>query len=179
MRQTLVLTKSFLPVQILPFHRALRLLMLGKAELINEYDWSITTSSGEVRMPSVVRLTDSFKRSDAKRPVRFSREGVIERDNQTCQYCGKKFPLKELTLEHVVPRAQGGKTEWTNIVAACGPCNTRKADRTPRQAGMRLIKEPVVPSSRKSRFKLHLKGTVPEQWRSFCYWNEELSQDAV
>jgi len=91
----------------------------------------------------VVRLKKPV--STFKKGVKFSRVNVLTRDNFTCCYCGKKLPAKDLNYDHVVPRKQGGKTVWDNIVASCYPCNDKKAGRTPQQAGMKLLRKPHRP----------------------------------
>jgi hypothetical protein len=96
-------------------------------------------------LPAVVRLVKPV--SLFKKGVKFSRINVFTRDHFTCQYCGSRKAMKDLNYDHVVPRIQGGKTVWENIVTCCYPCNDRKAGRTPEQAGMRLRKIPYVPKT--------------------------------
>lgn len=101
------------------------------------------------------------------------------RDAWTCQYCNEKKATKDLTFDHVLPRAQGGKTNWTNIVTACRPCNSRKEDRTPEQAKMKLKTVPVEPKYLPAQMVIRMKN-IPEQWmpyideRSLLYWTTEL-----
>jgi 5-methylcytosine-specific restriction endonuclease McrA len=100
--------------------------------------------------------------------VTFSRRNVAKRDHSTCQYCGAQPGADDLTIDHVVPRSQGGQSSWTNCVAACLDCNARKADRTPEQAGMRLRKVPSRPEW-KPLYALHGHGHAPriESWKKF------------
>ena len=93
--------------------------------------------------PEVVSLTHFDRLPTAA--VAFSRRNVAKRDHYTCQYCGAQPGVADLTVNHVIPRAQGGGSTWTNCVVACAGCNARKADRTPEQAGMRLKKTPARP----------------------------------
>jgi len=112
---------------------------------------------------------------------KFSRRNVMSRDRGCCQYCGKKFPLEELNFDHVVPRSQGGRTSWTNIVLSCVSCNSKKGGRTPKQAGMRLIRRPVEPVANElrgsfgGRLRRKLVNTkVPKSWEALLgkmYWN--------
>ena len=94
-----------------------------------------------------------------KQTVKFNRRNIFARDNNQCQYCGKKFPTSELSLDHVVPRSQGGASTWENIVCACVDCNVRKGGRTPKQAHMSLIRKPEKP---KRSPLLNLKLTQQE-----------------
>lgn len=176
MNHTLVLTKSFYPFQTLSFPRALRLLLLGKAELVEEYDWTLSTVNGVRRLPAVIRLVDKVSRSRAAtNSVRFSRKAVIIRDKKQCQYCGKKCTLDEITLDHVLPRSRGGKTCWTNIVVSCGKCNRKKDSKTPEEAKMRLLSRPIEPKSLDgSGVRFRYSGSIPDQWKAYVYWNEEL-----
>jgi 5-methylcytosine-specific restriction endonuclease McrA len=99
----------------------------------------------EVRAPSVMRLTEWD--GGVKRGVKFSRINVFTRDGFRCQYCSKQFGMRDLNYDHVRPRHLGGRTVWDNIVTSCYPCNSKKANRTPEQAGMKLRKQPVKPKS--------------------------------
>lgn len=174
-QQTLVLNQSYEPVKIVSWQRAITLLFLGKCEVIEEYDRDIKTTSFVIKIPAVVRLLNAFRRH--KKPVKFSRVNIYGRDNYSCQYCGTKKSIADLTYDHVVPRSQGGKTTWTNIVTACGGpggCNSRKANRTPTQAGMRLRKLPVQPTATPTLVVTVSKTSVPDAWRDFLYWTQEL-----
>ncbi len=107
----------------------------------NEY---IFTVSRKIRVPRIIIVnTDVGPRMN--RP-KVSRLGIFIRDGFRCQYCGKKLSYKNLTIDHVIPKSKGGKTEWTNVVTSCMPCNSKKGDRTPKAAGMTLIREPRIPS---------------------------------
>ena len=170
--QTLVLSQSFEPVKIVSWQRAITLLFLGKAEVIEEYDRDIKTTSIVIKIPAVVRLLSAFRRH--KKPVKFSRINIYGRDKYQCQYCGVKHSLNELTYDHVVPRSQGGKTTWTNIATCCEACNRRKANRTPDQAGMRLLKVPVQPTATPVLVVAVSRESVPDAWRDYLYWTEEL-----
>jgi 5-methylcytosine-specific restriction endonuclease McrA len=135
----------------------------------------VTTISWRIRVPRVIVLL-LFDRLP-KKEVKFTRHNVFERDNNTCQYCGKVFERQELNLDHVLPRDKGGLTTWENVVCSCIPCNTRKGNRLPHQAHMRLIRKPKRP---KWRPFLHVtfNSQQHESWRHFvdlAYWNVELS----
>src|SRR5690606_15207836 len=107
-----------------------------KVEVVEEYDEDIRSVSITIKMPAVVRMLRAIR--GRKRAIKFSRINVATRDDFRCQYCSLKLPLRHLTYDHVVPRSQGGRTTWENIVMACRDCNSRKSGRTPKQAGMTL-----------------------------------------
>jgi 5-methylcytosine-specific restriction endonuclease McrA len=160
-RPTLVLNRSWQPIHVTTVVRALVMLWNESAKVVDPedyrfYSWAdwmalpaleglpcIRTARARIRVPEVVALQQFDRLPTAA--VAFSRRNVAKRDHFTCQYCGAQPGVAELTVDHVVPRAQGGQSSWTNCVAACSDCNARKADRTPEQAGMRLRKIPARP----------------------------------
>lgn len=136
----LLLNANYEPLNVCNIRRAVTLIMLGKAEVIQESDRKVATSGNSLDVPSVVRM-----RYHVKRPIprlRLSRHSILARDNYMCQYCGA---TKDLTLDHVVPRWAGGPQTWENLVACCRKCNLKKADKTPAQANMKLKKVPKRP----------------------------------
>jgi hypothetical protein len=117
-----------------------------KAAVVEETDEVIYRRDDlVVRMPAVVILTKPIE--NMKRAVKFSRTNVLTRDGYRCQYCRERKKAAELNYDHVVPRQQGGRTVWENIVMACYPCNSKKANRTPEQAGMKLMRRPTKPKT--------------------------------
>lgn len=142
MAATLLLNASFEPMKVISWQRAITLVFLGKVEVVEAYEHEVRGVNTTLPMPSVVRLRRYARQ---ERRVKFSRANVYRRDNFECQYCGVQPGASELTLDHVNPRARGGRTEWTNIVTCCTTCNARKADRTPEQARMNLARPPVRP----------------------------------
>lgn len=173
--RTLVLSQSYEPVKVIPWQRALTLLFLNKVEVISEYDHDVKSISFVIKMPAVVRLLQAFRRH--RKPVKFSRVNVVARDGYACVYCGKKQKIGELTYDHVVPRSQGGKTCWENIVTACVSCNYRKGGRTPEQAGMKLRKQPRQPRDVPALVIEVNRSSVPAAWREYLYWTQELLHD--
>jgi 5-methylcytosine-specific restriction endonuclease McrA len=173
--ETLVLSQSYEPVARVSWQRAITLLWENKVEVVEHYeDWKVKSVTLEFKVPSVIRfLKKVFGR---KRAVKFSRENLYARDNGKCQYCANKVARPEATYDHVLPRAQGGQTNWTNIVISCNICNQRKGGRTPEQAGMKLLSLPVKPKKLPDtmRFTFTWNKGMPEAWRSFLYWNTEL-----
>lgn len=173
--RTLVLSQGFEPVEIISWQRALTLLFLNKVEVIVEYDRNVKTTSLLIKIPAVVRLLKAFKRY--RKPVKFSRVNIYGRDNYTCQFCGVKQSINDLTFDHIVPRSRGGRTEWTNIVTCCGTCNRRKANRTPEEAGMKLRKRPVQPTAVPTLIVTLNRESMPDAWRDYLYWTGELDRD--
>ena len=174
MQRTLLLNQGYEPLTTISWQKAICLLTLGKVEIVEEYDREIRSAFLAIKMPAVVRLVTWFRRR--RQRVKFSRQNVLARDRWRCQYCGDKRPIAELTYDHVTPRARGGKTCWENIVTACRECNGRKANRTPRQAGMKLRQHPFRPTW-VPLFTIQLCGPVPDQWASYLYWSAELEAD--
>ena len=174
MERTLLLNQEYQPLATISWQRAICLLTLGKVEVVEEYDRDIRSVALVIKMPAVVRLITRFRK--IKQRVKFSRQNVLARDRWKCQYCGRKKPTPELTYDHVVPRSQGGKTCWENIVTACQDCNARKANRTPAQAGMRLLSEPRRPTW-VPVYVMRLTGSCPDQWASYLYWTSEILPD--
>lgn len=178
----LALDASYIPIARLPWQRALTLYFLGKVEIVEEYeDKEIRSVSFVLKLPSVVRFIRALR--GRKHVVKFSRESIYVRDRGRCQFCNTSVPRATFTYDHVVPRAQGGKTEWTNIVISCMPCNQRKGNRTPGQAGMKLLSLPVKPKKLADQTVFTLRWRVgdPPTWRdwlaSHSYWNGELDSE--
>lgn len=171
--QTLVLSQGYEPLKVVSWQRAITLLTLGKVEVVEEYDdYHIRSTYLVIKMPAVVRLVNAFRRK--KKPVKFSRINIYGRDKYRCQYCNVRVTLETGTYDHVVPRAQGGQTVWKNIVTACEPCNTRKANRTPLEAGMRLRVKPVQPKAVPVQMLRLRSASAPDQWRDYLYWTGAL-----
>ena len=144
------------------------LYLMGKAEVVSWYDTEVPTARTVYILPAVLRLNRSH---NVYRPaVRFSRANIFARDGFTCQYCGERRTSKELTYDHLLPKSRGGRTEWTNIVTCCIPCNLRKDDHTPDECGMRLLRPPVKPRFLDgSRKGVHL-SSPPQQWLPWLPW---------
>ena len=177
---TLVLNRHWQPLGTAPVARALTKVWTDAARVVDPisfqlYDWAtwanmptvesdpvIRSTSGLLRVPQVVTMLDYDRSPDPR--VTFSRQNLYRRDRHTCQYCGTQPLARERTIDHVVPRSQGGRTDWKNCVLACSKCNLRKADRTPEQAKMPLLRTPAQPLWR----DLHDAEAPPsEVWRPF------------
>lgn len=164
MQQTLLLDAGYVPQRIVSWQKAVTMLFGGKVEVVDVYDGVIRSPSIAIRMPAVVRLVRvvRFRRP----PVRFSRRNVLLRDELTCQYCGAMPHPRVLTLDHVVPRSRGGRTVWTNVVAACRTCNTKKGARTPAEASMTLRTAPIRPKYLPLQ-AFTAPSEVPDHWQSW------------
>jgi 5-methylcytosine-specific restriction endonuclease McrA len=125
------------------------------------------------RIPTVIQFSRYDKLPTAK--IHYNRRTIYRRDNNTCQYCGRRPGTKELSIDHVIPRSKGGKTTWENVVVACTECNAYKADRTPEQAGMKLLRQPKKP-----KYNLHPGDVIVKDWVKVMgesYWNVQLEND--
>ena len=176
----LVLNRSYMPIHVMSARRAFSLIYQDAARAVDEryqtFDFeawaslpaegadAVGTPRGALRVPRVIVL-NHYDRVP-KRHVRYSRVNVFTRDKYTCQYCGDRPPRAGLNLDHVVPRALGGKTTWENVVACCVECNRRKGGRTPQQARLRLQRRPARP---RWTPLLGLVGAQPryDEWRPF------------
>lgn len=195
----LVLNKSFNPIQIIDYQKAFFLVCKEHAEIVDSsyqtYDFTewaelskmmndhpngyVRTVNQRIAKPDVIRLTlhDRLPSTD----VKYTRENVYAHYRNTCSYCGHKFSTSELNLDHVIPQSRGGKKSWDNIVLSCVPCNSHKANRTPEEAGMRLLVTPKRPKFKGPTHSLFPKSCrIPESWQNFIdreYWSVELEHD--
>jgi 5-methylcytosine-specific restriction endonuclease McrA len=174
MEQTLLLNASYEPLKVVHWQKAITLFCQGKVEVIAVYDREIRAVSVSFKLPSVIRLLRFVRIKRRFDYVPFSRANIYARDSHTCQYCNGVFSTQDLTFDHVLPVAQGGRKDWENIVTCCVPCNRRKGGRTPGEAGMRLVRHPRRPDSAPAiRITVGLRN-APESWRDYLYWNVEL-----
>ncbi len=192
----LVLNKDWAALRVITAGEALADLFVGRVEAIDTdyqaYDFAtwrglsaykhefepephrfVRTVTDAVLVPAVVRL---MKFDKVRRPtLRMSRRNVYLRDNYTCQYTGRKLPASELNLDHVVPASRGGQTTWENVVCCSIAVNSLKGDRTPRQAGLKLIREPKRPDPALLLFRA--RRPRHDAWKHFvdaAYCNTEL-----
>jgi len=163
--RVLVLDLFFQPHRIVSWERAVCLLFDGKAEVVEEYDETIRSPSVTMQVPAVIRMKK--KSRTRKQSIKFSRENVLTRDGFQCQYCSRMCESHELTYDHVLPRSRGGQTNWENIVAACYACNAKKADRTPTEAGMALLRAPRKPTWLPVTTKRFNVRSMPDVWRPY------------
>jgi 5-methylcytosine-specific restriction endonuclease McrA len=177
MERVLLLNSSYEPISVIGAERAVRLVFLGKVTVVVESDITWRSVSIAIKVPSVVRMVNYVRGLTGKRNVvKLTRKNIMIRDKYSCQYCGIKHSTDKLNIDHIIPKAQGGKSEWENLVCSCVKCNTKKDCRTPKQAGMNISKVPKKPDF--FVFTLHRKyHKVPESWIDFMYWNQELDEN--
>ncbi len=196
----LVLNKHYMAIRIVGARRAFSLLFRDLAEVVSleqgqyanydfaswcevsqfrrqfepdGHDW-VSTVNFYIAVPRIIRLLfyDRLPPSD----VKFNRRNIFARDKNRCQYCGKRYPTNELSLDHVIPRTMGGKSIWENIVCACADCNVKKGGRTPKQAGLTLVRKPLKPKHN-PLIHFHLGQDRYRSWQQFldhAYWSVEL-----
>ncbi len=137
----LVLNANFEPINICNTHRAIGLILTGKAMLVLNGRGEIRTVSRTYPRPSIIRLEKMVKRPRPR--IKLTKREILRRDDYTCQYCGQRSAV--LTIDHIVPRHLGGQHEWNNLVTACPSCNHHKGGRTLEQAHMHLLHQPNEP----------------------------------
>ena len=184
-KRTLVINRNYQPVTTITLQRAVILLCKEVATVVappsqnsdqwQEFTWKaweqleagpnqgvIKSARKCILVPEIVKLL-TFG-AVPQRKIKLSRRAIYARDSHTCQYCGEQPDYEEFTIDHIHPKSQGGRTTWENVVLACGHCNRRKADRTPKEAGMKLLSKPGVPT-----FDLVLQGRAI-QYESWYYF---------
>jgi len=171
MDQTLVLNATYEPLRIVSWQKAMTLLFQGKVEVIAVYDREIRGVTVRVKLPSVLRLLRHVRMKRPFADVPFSRANVYARDGHRCQYCRRRFGPSHLTFDHVTPVARGGHKGWDNIVTCCIPCNRRKGDRTPEEAGFDLMRKPRRPAALPSLTLSLGLNRAPESWRDYLFWD--------
>jgi 5-methylcytosine-specific restriction endonuclease McrA len=160
--RVLVLNATYEPINVCTVRRAVVLLLKDKAEVIEHAEWQLHSATTTMARPVVIRLVAYVHVPRDTHRRRITRRAVFARDDWTCQYCGAR---SNLTVDHVVPRSKGGSSSWENIVASCAPCNRRKGNSLPRQAGMRLSRQPKAPSP--NVFIQVASPRIPVAWRAY------------
>jgi 5-methylcytosine-specific restriction endonuclease McrA len=170
MLETLVLNATYEVMKIVSWKQAIKLYFREKVDIVEEYDHNVLTPTLIMRIPAVVKYRQVI---NLKRyiNVKFGRISVYTRDNFTCQYCHHKFLKARLTLDHVMPKSRGGTSSWINCVTCCKECNVRKADRTPKEANMKLYKEPCQPNQTEAFVLAATTNTnlMPEAWKNYSW----------
>ncbi len=160
METVLLLNATYEPLSVLSLRRAAKLLLGERVEPVAMDSIPLAGPSRTLRISTVLRLRLYLNVPRRKPPV-WTRRGMLARDGYVCAYCGKRCSPKEATVDHVIPVSHGGRSSWGNTVTACFRCNQRKADRTPHEAGMRLLIEPKLPRWR----YLRVSGETPSSWK--------------
>ncbi len=164
--KVLILNQNYEPMSVINVKKAIALLFLGKAEMIEAHNGQMIRSvSLAIPYPSIVRLS-VYVKVPYKRII-LSRKNILRRDAHRCQFCGRSdLPL---TVDHVVPISRGGEDSWENLVCACVVCNNRKGDRTPEEALMPLRRKPMRPNH--VTFIRHVVGSLDERWKPYLFLN--------
>lgn len=160
MRSALVLNATYEPLSVVSARRAVCLVLSDKADIVEDDGTRVHSTSFSIPAPLVIRLRYVVKVPYHRR-TSLSRRAVFARDGHRCQYCGGAAD----SIDHILPRSRGGMHIWENVTAACRPCNLRKSDRTPEEAGMRLASKPLVP--RETAWITLSVGRVPEAWKQY------------
>lgn len=169
MQRALLIDRNYMALSIIPWKKAVKLLVKGKAEPIHGDDSSIIsigTGAGAFDVPTIIRLVVTIPWRAHKSRMKFSRKNVMIRDSHECQYCGDKLGKTGGTIDHVIPRAKGGQTSYTNCVACCRQCNNWKADKTPEEAGLTLRSKPKRPTFM-VMYRHYLEQYYPEEWANY------------
>lgn len=162
-RHVLVLNQNYEPLDVCSARRAIVLLFMGKAEIVEHHDQLVRSVSMAYPLPSVVRLGLYISRP--RRKIILTRRNVIKRDGHRCQYCGST--KRPMTVDHVVPKKLGGSDSWENLVCACISCNNKKGNRTPEQAKMKLLRRPQRPNH--LTFIRYFIGVPDQRWRPYLF----------
>lgn len=161
---------SYYPLSLWPWQDAIKAVFLERVQIVAEYDATVRSQRAEIRIPSVVVLKDFVQ---PQKRVAFTRFNLFLRDEFRCQYCGSP---RDLTFDHVIPRARGGTTCWENVVAACSPCNLHKGSRSLRQSGLTLQRPPRNPGAEDLRNagRRFPPNHLHASWIDYLYWDSEL-----
>ncbi len=165
MRRALLLNSWYLPSRVVSWQTAIKLTYEARVDVLVSYDEEVRSPSVTWKLPAVIRQKRT--RGKVQRRVAFSRRNVLLRDRFTCQYCGEVEKEDALTLDHVVPRSQGGQRTWENLVTACRPCNRRKSHLSCDEAGMFPLKRPMVPASLPVLEPSFDLSSAPVEWAPF------------
>ena len=161
--QVLLLNQSYEPLQICNMRRAIILIFLGKAHSVEQYDDEIRSVSYSMQMPAVIRIYNYINLP--RNSIVLTRKNILKRDSLSCQYCGTKN--SPLTVDHITPKVKGGKDSWENLTTACVSCNNKKGNRTLREANLRLLSKPRVPS--RITFIQRFVRTPIKEWRPYLF----------
>ncbi len=164
---------SYYPLSLWSWQDSIKAVFLERVNIVAEYDEKVNSPNLSIKLPSVIALKEYVK---SKREPAFTRFNVFLRDNFTCQYCGNKQRTKDLTFDHVIPRSNGGKTNWGNVVSACGPCNFKKGNKLSNIIGMYPLTKPSIPSQSllRNNGKEFPPNFLHKSWHDFLYWDAEL-----
>lgn len=193
-KKVLLINKNYQAIRTITIKRAIKLLWSENAVIVQppngesnswqEFTWqdwsvikpkddedSLKTPSQVFKIPEIIKLENYSK--TPSQTVRLTRRAIFKRDDYQCQFCGEKPSSDEISIDHLIARSRGGENSWTNMVLACFRCNRKKADKTPEECGMKLIKKPIKPAFD----VLNGEKIRCDSWKNFIsdvYWNTEL-----
>lgn len=160
---------SLIPLSVVPWTEAIKLIYLNKCNVLNHYeDWEVSSPSQSLMVPSVLIMKEFYYKTKG---INFNRLNLLYRDDFTCQYCGKKFPEKHLTMDHVIPKRDGGRKNWNNIVICCKVCNQKKG-----HDYIQPIKKPHKPTyfellNNRRKYPINIVDPI---WNEYIMWDEKL-----
>ena len=164
---SLKLDAAWRPIEVIDSFKAFSMCRSGRANVVEDYN---IRAHGNSMFPAVIVLKSYVRKHEFI--LSCTRKNVYIRDNYTCQYCSKRATSKfDLTLDHVVPKSRGGPKTWDNIVTSCHKCNITKGARTPKEAGMKLLKKPRRPKA--TFIDFYTIRDVPKQWSPYIYLYKE------
>ena len=171
MENTLLLSAGYEPIKVISWKKAITLVLLGKVEVLEAYQREIHSPSVTLRLPAVIKLTRYLK--PIPKRVKFSRQNLFSRDEFTCQYCHRSYPVNQLTYDHIIPRSKGGPTTWTNVVTSCVRCNLRKGNKPLHTLSVRLLKKPEEPRWLPQFSKLLHREASHPIWQDYLAYAKE------
>lgn len=164
-KRTLLINNDYSPLTFLNERRVYKFLALDKVEVLSYWDDRIKFSDSYMNFPAVMKLKHQIKRS--YKPVNYSKNVLIRRDNKTCQYCARTLDDSEITVDHLLPKCKGGKTTFTNCVVSCLVCNSFKGSKSLEESGLKLLKQPIQPVRMTFDPFFHKISTWHEDWNFY------------
>lgn len=168
--KVLALSSSYEPLGVISWERAVTLIFLNKANTVEEYDAFITSPSTKIKIPAVIAFKNN-KKTYFKHSIRFSRKNVWVRDEGICQYCNKNVSFKTFTIDHIIPKKNGGKTIWENVVTCCYNCNQKKGEKSLKEVNFKLFKTPKKPNKlpyiQEVAEGYYDTNNIPEVWKFY------------
>lgn len=171
MENTLLISAGFEPIKVISWKKAITLVLLGKVEVMEAYQREIHSPSLTLHLPAVIKLRRYLK--PIPKRVKFSRQNIFSRDEYTCQYCHRRYPVNQLTYDHIVPRSKGGPTSWTNVVTSCVRCNLKKGSKPLHSLNIRLLKKPEEPRWLPQFSQLLHRDASHPIWQNYLAYGEK------
>lgn len=167
-QRTLVLDINYQPIKIIKWKKAISYIVAERAQVIDHYeDFIVRGINIAIKVPKILRVFGRKKLS-IENKISLTNKNIFKRDNYFCTYCNKQFNTSELTLDHIIPKCQGGENTWENLITACSSCNTKKGGRTPEEANMKLHYKPYKPNWT-PKDRLSVKNHEIKTWSNWIY----------